>query len=63
MDIYDFYIRNLMFLADEGKIQQPYVPEECIHNAHMYYLKVKDMKVRTRLLAYLRENGICSAFH
>lgn len=63
MEIYEYYHRNLADLAAEGKLEQPYVPQECEHNAHMYYLKVKDMKVRTRLLAYLRENGICSVFH
>lgn len=63
MEIYEYYYRNLADLAAEGKVEQPYVPQECEHNAHMYYLKVKDMKVRTRLLAYLRENGICSVFH
>ena len=39
------------------------MPEECIHNAHMYYIKVHDMEVRTRLIRYLREKGICSVFH
>lgn len=63
MEIYEYYHRNLADLAAESKVEQPYVPQECEHNAHMYYLKVKDMKVRTRLLAYLRENGICSVFH
>ena len=63
IEIYEYYHRNLADLAAEGKVEQPYVPQECEHNAHMYYLKVKDMKVRTRLLAYLRENGICSVFH
>ena len=63
MEIYEYYHRNLADLAAEGKLEQPYVPQECEHNAHMYYLKVKDMKVRTRLLAYLRENGLCSVFH
>ena len=63
MEIYEYYHRNLADLAAEGKVEQPYVPQECEHNAHMYYLKVKDMKVRTRLLAYLRENGICIVFH
>lgn len=63
MEIYEYYHRNLADMAAEGKVEQPYVPQGCEHNAHMYYLKVKDMKVRTRLLAYLRENGICSVFH
>ena len=29
----------------------------------MYYLKVRDMEVRTKLIHYLREKGICSVFH
>ena len=63
MEIYNYYHENLKCLADEGKIEQPFVPEECVHNAHMYYIKVRDIQVRTRLLAYLRERGICSVFH
>lgn len=63
MDIYQYYHRNLKHLAEEGKIQQPFVPKECIHNAHMYYIKVRDITVRTKLIAYLREKGIMSVFH
>lgn len=63
MEIYNFYNRNLKFLADEGKIQQPYVPEECTHNAHMYYIKVHDMDIRTRLIRYLRQKDISCVFH
>ena len=63
MEIYDYYHRNLAHLAQEEKIEQPFVPEECSHNAHMYYIKVRDITVRTRLLKYLREKGICSVFH
>ena len=63
MEIYEYYHRNLAVLAEEGRIEQPFVPGECIHNAHMYYIKVRDMEVRTRLIAYLRKKGICSVFH
>lgn len=63
MEIYEYYHRNLHELALEGKIDQPYVPEECTHNAHMYYIKVKDIHVRTKLIAYLKEHGIMSVFH
>lgn len=62
-EIYDYYHRNLKGLAEEGKIEQPFVPDTCTHNAHMYYLKVRDMEVRTRLLKYLRKNEIISVFH
>ena len=44
-------------------MEQPYVPDYAVHNAHMYYLKVKDLDTRTRLLAWLKERGILSVFH
>lgn len=63
MEIYNYYHENLAELAHDGKIEQPFVPDDCVHNAHMYYLKVRDMNVRTKLIQYLRENGIYSVFH
>lgn len=63
MEIWNYYHKALAPLAEEGKIQQPQIPEGCVHNAHMYYMKVRDMKVRTRLIQYLREKGICCVFH
>lgn len=62
-EIYDYYHANLKNLEDEGKIQRPFVPEGCVHNAHMYYIKTRDLSIRSRLIAYLKENGICTAFH
>ena len=61
--IYDYYHKNLKVLEDEGKIQRPFVPEGIEHNAQMYYIKVRDLETRSRLIAYLKENGIYSAFH
>ena len=61
--VYDGYHERLEDLEKQGKLQRPVVPEGCVHNAHMYYIKVKDIAVRTRLIAYLRENGIAPAFH
>lgn len=61
--IWNFYHENLASLAQEGLIEQPYVPEYATHNAHMYYIKVKDLETRTRLLGYLKEQGILSVFH
>lgn len=50
-------------LAEKGCIELPYIPEECTHNAHMFYLKVKDYEQRTKLLAYLKEKGVGAVFH
>ena len=50
-------------LKERGILELPTIPDGCVHNAHMYYLKVKDLSVRTRLIAYLKDKGIYSAFH
>lgn len=63
MAIFDYYHKNLRHLADEGKIEQPVIPDGCSHNAHMYYFKVRDMETRDRLIRWLREHGIQSVFH
>lgn len=57
------YYEQLSPLAEEGKIQIPYIPAECEHNAHMFYIKTKDIEERTALSAYLKEKGILAVFH
>ncbi len=57
------YDEGLRPLRDAGLIEQPFVPEGCVHNAHMYYIKAKDLEERTRLLAFLKQRGILSVFH
>lgn len=46
-----------------GRFEVPFIPEECEHNAHMYYIKVRDLEERTALISYLTENGIKAVFH
>lgn len=50
-------------LEQQGLVQRPFIPAECRHNAHMYYLKTKDLAERTALIAYLKENGVAAVFH
>ncbi len=50
-------------LQEAGKLELPTIPEECVHNAHMYYIKLKDLKQRTEFLSYMRENGVYTVFH
>ena len=63
LSIWNFYHEELKELEDKGVLERPYIPEYATHNAHMYYIKVKDLRVRTKLLAYLKERGIMSVFH
>ena len=50
-------------LEKEGFVQRPVIPAECKQNAHMFYLKAKDLEERTALIAFLRENGVQAVFH
>ena len=60
---WDAYYEALKPLADAGKIELPYVPEYCSHNAHMFYIKAKDLEERTKLIDYLKQNDIAAVFH
>lgn len=57
------YYESLKPLEEQGKIELPYIPKECKHNAHMFYIKAKDLKERTSLLAFLKKSGIGCVFH
>lgn len=57
------YYSNLKELAEQGHIELPYVPPYCKHNAHMFYIKTKDIEERTSLISYLKENDIGAVFH
>lgn len=50
-------------LAAAGIVGIPTIPKDCVHNAHMYYLKCKDLQERTALIAYLKQNGVYAVFH
>jgi dTDP-4-amino-4,6-dideoxygalactose transaminase len=57
------YYERLRPLAEEGYIELPHVPDDCGHNAHMFYIKAKDLKERTALISYLKERKIGAVFH
>ncbi len=62
-EIWSFYHEALAPLEEKGWITRPTIPEDCTNIYHMYYVKVKNMEIRTRLLAFLRSRGVCSVFH
>lgn len=63
MRIWNKYERGLRKLEEEGKIEFPYIPKECAHNAHMFYIKVKDLEERTQMISYMKSKGINLVFH
>jgi len=61
--IWNRYYEGLKDLAEDGCIELPVIPEGCVHNAHMFYIKTKDLEERTQLIQYLKERDILAVFH
>ena len=58
-----YYYEQLKPLQVAGKIQLPTVPDDCVHNAHMFYIKVENIDVRSKLIEHLKNNEIMAVFH
>ncbi len=63
MSSWNSYYAQLGDLAQAGRISLPVIPEGCVHNAHMFYIKTADLKERSALISFLKERGISSVFH
>lgn len=50
-------------LAEKGIIELPVIPDGCVHNAHMFYIKCKDLKTRTSYIDFMKANDILCVFH
>ncbi len=57
------YNRRLMDLAVNGKIELPTIPPKCKHNAHMFYIKVRNLDEQTAFIEFMAENNIGATFH
>lgn len=60
---WDQYYQLLKPLQDKGIISLPVIPEGCVHNGHMFYIKTKDMQERTELIEFMKSNDILTVFH
>ena len=63
MRSWERYYRRLTPLAGEGRITLPVIPKDCSHNAHMFYIKTRNLEERTALTAYLHRRGVSAVFH
>ena len=57
------YYQELKGLEESGRIELPVIPEGCVHNAHMFYIKCRDLEERTSFISYMKEEGILTVFH
>ena len=63
LHVWNKYNEGFKDLAASGRIELPFIPEGCVHNAHMFYIKAADIKERSELISFLKANDIMSVFH
>lgn len=57
------YYQALKILEDRGIIELPFVPQECVHNAHMFYIKCRNLETRQSYIDFMKANDILCVFH
>ena len=63
MNVWNKYKAAFEPLEKAGKIRLPVIPENCVHNAHMFYVITKDLEERTAFIAHMKKNDILAVFH
>lgn len=63
LDSWNRYYKAFKTLADRDIVELPYVPEGCVHNAHMFYLKCKNLETRQAYIKFMKENDVLCVFH
>ena len=63
LNIWKQYHEGFRQLRTDKRFELPIIPEECGHNAHMFYLKLKDLEERTSFIQFMKENGVGCVFH
>jgi len=63
LDIWNHYHQEFQALEQSGRVCRPVIPADCTHNAHMYYLLLKDIDDRSRFILQMRDKDINCVFH
>ena len=63
LDTWKRYYETFQPLAQEGKLELPVIPEDCAHNAHMFYIKLRDLEERTAFISHMKSKGVSCVFH
>ena len=63
METWNAYYEAFKPLEEKGLVELPYIPKECTHNAHMFFMKLKDLERRQDYIRYMKEREILCVFH
>lgn len=63
LQIWQRYFDAFVSLEKQGVVVLPKVPKDCQHNAHMFYLKLKDLQARSAFINYMKACDILTVFH
>ena len=63
LETWERYRNALKVLEEKGILELPYIPRECVHNAHMFYIKCRNLETRQSFIQYMRDNDILCVFH
>lgn len=61
--VWNIYHASFERLEQSGNARRPFIPADCGHNAHMYYLLMSDLEKRTALIEQLKKAGVNAVFH
>jgi dTDP-4-amino-4,6-dideoxygalactose transaminase len=60
---WQLYYGELTVLEKDNILELPVIPDDCKHNGHMFYVKVKSLEIRENLIQFLKNNGVNIVFH
>lgn len=63
LETWKTYYEAFKPLKDKGVIELPTIPADCVHNAHMFYIKTKDLDTRQEFIKFMKDNEILCVFH
>lgn len=63
LNVWNRFYNAFKPLEEAGKVELPFIPTDCVHNAHMFYLKCKDLNERTAFISFMKEKGVQCVFH
>lgn len=63
LSVWNYYQKELSGWSEKWGVQQPAVPDDCKHSAHLYFLVVQSLEQRSRLIQHLESRGVMAVFH